>query len=134
MEYKYHEYLDIVLKALKEHNELNPISDVSLLEKSGIKDLSKRDGRILIDKLKKDGAAAIIEANDIITFDGFYITFEGLLLLESGGYIQQQKNMAISKARQLAETRLIAGGAAVAGVYYFVELLRHLFRFLLGCH
>ncbi len=141
--------LDLILTSLKDYSQsINEIQDSLHLERKYYNEI-----RLILNKLYKDEYAEIIESEkryegpDIFkpprpTIDYSYkISFEGELFKEQGGYTQQKINNAYENIRldNLEKnqkfhrkaltwlTFLVAVGTLVAGVFYLIEIGKHLY-------
>jgi len=84
----YLKILDSTLESLKDNTETNPLPKEFVLQKVNVlNELSKRDVRLVFDKLKID---KYIDVMIIDELDQYYITFNGLLFLQRGGYIREE--------------------------------------------
>lgn len=82
----------------------------------------------ILNKLVTDGNAdfeisefkdSLYESNKIYT-----ISFEGIILIENGGYKRKGKKESISTKLQSLQTWAIAVGTALAGLYGLYELIK----------
>ena len=119
------ELLDKLLTRLKDTTDESPVNLVNT--KYGDKDfvgLSDKDWSIMVSKLKADkmigikkGFAEPLDPSSNKTID-FFITFDGLMLLEmEGGYSGRLKTQRSSADHQLLLTRLIAVGTFLMMIF-----------------
>lgn len=93
------EILDIVLLQLSNKTEREPISMDEIHWNSGLLNLlGDRDRYIIFEKLQRDKFIEVkkMKANEttrLVDWDGWYITFEGILFLKENGYVQQKINI-----------------------------------------
>lgn len=120
----YLKILDDTLKSLEKHTDKNPLPKEVLLQRINLLDkLSNRDIRLVFDKLKADG---FIDVMDSIGLDSYFITFNGLLLLQNGGYEKKQSiiNTNLNFKKILNAFLLIA---SVLGSIYTVIQIKEAF-------
>jgi hypothetical protein len=111
--------LDRILEHIKDTTENSPLEEHLIFRELNLHNtLSPRDKRIIIEKFKRDD---LISTKKItvgnLQEDGIYITFEGLLLLDCGGYVRKAKKETISIILQFLATLLIVLGTLAAGAY-----------------
>lgn len=90
--------LDTFLKTIAETTIKNPLElDIIKLNNDTLKEISDRDWNIIVTKLLDDKmiTSIIKEYNSVYQYNAYFITFDGLLLLEFengyyGRYIKQQ--------------------------------------------
>lgn len=88
MNINYLKLLDDTLKSLKDNTDKIPLPKEVILQRVNIlNQLSNRDIRLVFDKLKDDGFIDVMDLNGL---DSYFITFNGLLLLQKGGYEEKQ--------------------------------------------
>lgn len=84
----YLKILDDTLKSLEKHTDEKPLPKEVLLQRINLLDkLSNRDIRLVFDKLKDDGFIGVMDSKGL---DSYFITFNGLLFLQKGGYQEKQ--------------------------------------------
>ena len=84
----YLKILDETLKSLKDNTDKTPLPKEVILQRVNIlNQLSERDIRIVFDKLKTD---AFIDEMELHNLDNYFITFNGLLFLQKGGYEKKE--------------------------------------------
>jgi hypothetical protein len=118
--------LDFVLRSMQYYDgqylNLTEITKQSeILGKININELPS-----IVNKLVKDGYLDFetkLSNDTIFESDKKYmITFEGKLLIETGGYGDKAKREAISTNLKLVQTWAIAVGTALAGLYALYQL------------
>jgi hypothetical protein len=57
-------------------------------------------------------------------FETYYLTFEGKVFIENGGYTGEQKKKARKQILEATQTWAIAIGTALAGIYAIVEIIK----------
>lgn len=120
----YLKILDDTLKSLEKHTDENPFPKEFLLQRINLLDkLSNRDIRLVFDKLKDDGYIDVMDSNGL---DSYFITFNGLLFLQKGGYQERQSiiNTNLRFKKILNAFLLIA---TVLGSIYTVIQIRDTF-------
>ena len=63
-------------------------------------------------------------------WDGWYISFEGVILLKSGGYVKQQQRIKVNRKRDGFYLKITAMGGGFAGLYGLFEISKHLYPHL----
>ncbi len=107
--------LDKTLKSLKDHTSESPLpKEVVFLNAKILENLTNRDKRLIVDKLIKDGYAERMICENL---DNYYITFDGLLFIENGGYKKEKKNKFLDKCIKVVAFFLLVV-TSVSGVYY----------------
>lgn len=98
--------LDVLLKSTSEtHIPYDFIFD----RNSVLINLSNRDKRAVIEKLIKDGYVSKMELS-LEAFNNYYITLEGILFINSGGYISKlNKDFQLKIWNKTKNTFLIVG-------------------------
>lgn len=130
--------LDDILTALKDSTDNEPL-DLEEHIKSNYKKISSRDREAMIRKLLKDEMIDFVKPNTnkedfsskyIADKPYYFISFEGIILLESGGYIevinQKDKKEKVEKFyRRMTILILLASsiGSLFSAFYYLVELV-----------
>lgn len=129
--YSRHKILDNILLSLKNTTVDRPVEEGEIFFDMQIhKSTGNRDKLIVIEKLMKDGFINKTEMLvGAIKEKGFYITFEGLLHIEQGGYIGKLKREANQESLQSIEKGLIVLGVVVAALYYGIEI----WKYFCGC-
>ena len=125
----YLKILDDTLKSLEKHTDEKPLPKEVLLQRINLLDkLSNRDIRLVFDKLKDDGFINVIDSNGL---DSYFITFDGLLFLQKGGYQEKQSiiNTNLRFKKILNAFLLIA---TVLGSIYTVIQIREVFSKNIG--
>jgi uncharacterized membrane protein YwzB len=124
-----HKQLDAALKVFATTDNIIP--NINTLK--GHADFANCDFNLLsaiIEKLKKDGylagryawEGAIPKDADPSSFM-LYVTYEGLLLMEEGGYIVKlKKEKSVSSQLRFIQI-VIAVGTTVAAIYYLLEII-----------
>jgi len=82
----------------------------------------------ILDKLCNDGYVGKIDG----AVPKYWITYDGLMFLSSGGYIAQNRNNRMSNIRaSVSEYALIIGGvgAALAGLYSLGKIIQVIYTF-----
>lgn len=137
--------LDTILSQLKELTEKSPRRIEEIYTREQMQNISNRNRTIIFAKLKKDGfidskiVPPISENDADIDWEGWYITFEGIIFLDYGGYVQQQidfhkekNNLRViqeTSARMEKQTYvltvILAVSSVVAAGYYIHELWKY---------
>jgi len=87
----YNEILDLTLKVLLKETPNSHIEYNNLFMKNDIlENLSNRDKRAILEKLIKDGYVNKMEMS-MEAINNYYITLEGILFINSGGYKSKNK-------------------------------------------
>lgn len=82
----YNQILDLTLKVLLKETPNSHIEYNNLfMKKSVLENLSNRDKRAVLEKLIKDGYVSKMEMS-MEAINNYYITLEGILFINSGGY------------------------------------------------
>ena len=87
--------------------------------------------KLILDKLHKDSYVGKIDG----MVPNYWITYEGLIFLGSGGYTARNRRNRMSNIRaSVSEYALIFGGvgAALAGLYSLGKIIQWIYH-LLGC-
>jgi len=114
--------LDNVLSSIV-NNSSNKIPYSSIQKE--FNNIPKKEFTEIILKLEKDGLIFIKEM-DIMDqkTECIYSTFDGRLLSNSGGYVEQNKREQKSMPLRKLKTELINTAALAAGIYYSFEIVR----------
>lgn len=117
------ERLDKVLNIIYERGPLS-LNEITHRELRLLKKITATqiDIERVIDRLIDDKYIKIepVHAN----YPNYKITFEGELLLQRKGYQEKEKREKEQTRLQSMQTFAIWVGSAIAGIYYFVELVR----------
>lgn len=116
----YLKILDEILKSLKYNTDKTPLPKEVILQRVNIlNQLSDRDIRIVFDKLKTDG---FIDEMVLNNFDNYFITFNGLLFLQKGGYEKKESiiNTNLNFKKILNAFLLIA--SVLGSVYTVIQI------------
>lgn len=115
--------LDNILKQLKEKTTTEPISMEHVFwYDNNLFNTDSRTRFTVMNKLCKDGYADHKLVNNITSF---YITFDGLVFIERGGYTKQlQKEKQRKKLNDVLAITIAVSGI-VASIYYVVELVNY---------
>jgi len=123
-------HLDNILTILKGFPEQTP-EEVSEFLSSIHQPLDSKYTKLALKKLVKDGYAEEIErindTNDQYVFYTYKITWEGLTILELGGYAYLHQDFVRSKQEKsqiVILTLILAAGAAIASLYYLFEIVK----------
>lgn len=124
-DYAPYEFLDHALKVLN-HNDV-PVFTPSLLSKhDSFKDFSSTFLISIFDKLEADGYIARGKgfASDINMPENncYHITFEGILLMGSGGYKSKYAKEKRLSRQVLFLQIVIAISTFIAAIYYSIEI------------
>ena len=114
---KYLKTLDQTLKSLKDNTDSHPLPKEVVLQRVNIlNQLSNRDVKLVFDKLKNDNLIDVMLINEL---DNYFITFNGLLFLEKGGY-KRQENIKNTNLRFKKALNLFLLIATILGAIYSV--------------
>lgn len=129
MEISYLRILDNTLKSLKNHTDIHPLPKEILLQRINLLDkLSNRDIRLVFNKLKNDGYIDVLDSNGL---DSYFITFNGLLFLQNGGYQEKQSIIQTNlRFKKILNAFLLI--ATVLGSIYTVIQIRDAFCKIIG--
>lgn len=125
----YNKILDLTLSVLLAETPNSHI-EYNLLFKQNpsLNNLVNRDKRAVIEKLINDGYVNKMEVS-IESLNNYYITLEGILFINSGGYIsKQEKENRLKKWSKIKNTLLVVGtiSAFVLALLQIYELGRGL--------
>ncbi len=124
MNISYLKILDSTLKSLKDNTDIHPLPKEVVLQRVNLlKQLSNRNIRLVFDKLKEDQYIDVMLINDI---DNYFITFNGLLFLQKGGY-QEKQNIINTNLRFKKILNAFLLIATVLGSIYTVIQIRDAF-------
>ena len=126
-----YQVLDDVLKQIQESSIDKPVLIEFELLKYGY--LPNRDRLVIQQKLIKDGYIDSIIPNQKgeddhfdLGKDYYYITFDGIMLLEHKGYHGKAKDESKAKNLLSLTTGAIAVGTSLAGLYALAQLVTYL--------
>ena len=108
---------------------------VRLLDNKKVKKFSENEITTILNKLEKDGYVEY--ENEVVYFDRpnnsglsdgvnmkcYYISFEGYMFYEQGGYIRQNRLNRLKIFSYRFHVFIISAAAIVASVYYIRELI-----------
>lgn len=134
-----HQILDDVLKIIEASTEDSPI-DLEIMLKTRFLSLPNRDVKVIMDKLRKENLIDCVIPNKNTDDNGrqdfvkgreyYFITFEGLMLLQEGGYVgrlirEERENIrvaALEESQKENSNRLtyLTGILAFCSVAVFV--------------
>lgn len=106
--------LDSTLKSLKTHTSNNPLPKEVILQKINLLELSNRDRRLIFDKLFKDGYVDKLEGR---IPEEYFITFNGLLFLEKGGYTKEDSRKKIEFLFKRLSNIILVIASIIGAVY-----------------
>jgi len=113
----YFKILDSTLESLKDNTETNPLPKEFVLQKVNLlNELSKRDIRLVFDKLKIDKYIDVMFIDELYQY---YITFNGLLFLQKGGYTKEE-NIENTNLRFKKILNFVLFIASLTGILYSV--------------
>jgi hypothetical protein len=119
--------LDLILLEVKESSDNTPV-DLESIIKQKFTSVSNRDGRAIIEKLIRDGLISTFvphESPEFIKGRYYqYITFDGLLFIEDGGYSGKKRREEFNAKVLNRISWVVAFGALLSGLYYLIEILR----------
>ena len=104
------EILDLILTQLKEATEETPKRQNDLFTLDQLTNISNRDRTIIFEKLERDKYIAKrkmpIDKINTSEYDGWYITFEGIIFLKFGGFVKQEEDKitALKTQKQYLDT------------------------------
>lgn len=144
--------LNDVLESLKSNTEDKPLDKEEIYWHANLLfELSNRNKRIIMEKLIRDGYAFRLDDKD--GFDKYFISYEGILFLDEGGYVKKfERNLQLAKSEAEYKEKVLylqkknvniqfwaILSAVVASSYYFGEIMKWLLpqlihRFLLFFH
>ena len=106
----YHKILDLTLSVLLIETPNNHIPYNFIFDRNPfLINLSNRDKRAIVEKLIKDGYASKMETS-MDAINNYYITLEGILFINSGGYISKQsKELQLKRWNKTKNVLLIVG-------------------------
>ena len=134
--------LDVVLKYIGKSSGHSP-SDLQIIIPQLYPTLGRRDVRVIIDKLYKDGnidfvtpnKGGVLDSKGINTenwvkdYPYYYITFEGIMLLQEDGYTTAYTQSKYQKRYEKARDFFLICGSCMAGIgtllLFFAEVVRH---------
>jgi len=123
-----HQVLDLILEVLKDTTGEAPMQFNDIFLDAKIYSLLlNRDRKSAIDKLVSDKLISEIMFNGTICY---YISFDGLLLIEKGGYVRKLRKDTISIVLQFLQLFLIAVGTV--GLLIF-EIVKYYLEHHHGC-
>lgn len=115
--------LDKTLKSLKEHTAENPLpKEVIFLNADILKSLTNRDKKLIVEKLIKDGYTDRIFINEL---DHYFITFDGLLFIQKGGYKSENQKQHQDRWIKRITFFLLILTSVVAVIYSYNEILKN---------
>lgn len=115
--------IDGVLKKLNENN--TPKTDKEIKDSLGF-NIEDKELFLILDKLIRDENASFSFAKidgTYVDIKCYYITYDGVLLLNSGGYKSKIQKEATQKFLLVLEKWLIVLGTVSAGLYGLVEFI-----------
>ena len=137
------EVLDGVLKHIETSTGHSPCA-LHIIIPQLYPTIQRRDVKVIVDKLYKDGnidfvtpnkdgvldAKGINTDNWIKDYPYYYITFEGVMLLQEGGYVNSYAQNRNQKRYERVRDVFLIIGSWMAGIgsliVLFAELLKHL--------
>jgi hypothetical protein len=142
------EKLDIVLQYVHDNSQVEGYTDGNFIYhylKTNYPDVSNWQVETfpMIKRLEKDGFVnyqftqtpiqnpQVFHTIQVLQQHRVYITFDGSMFLEKGGYITQQRKEANKERLKNIERILLTGGTVFAGIYGVFEIMKY---FLLKRH
>jgi hypothetical protein len=124
-----YELLNKILDQLNKHTQETPLPKEHILwYADSLFDSSSRDRFAIMRKLVKDGYADFKKIE--ITEEAYFITFEGILFLDNGGYPKQQKLIRKKERNQRWRNRITTIGSILATGYVIVRAFFYLLHVL----
>lgn len=118
----YNQILDLTLEVLLKETPNSHIEYNNLFMKNNIlENLSNRDKRAVLEKLIKDGYVNKMEIS-MEAINNYYITLEGILFINSGGYTEKQKNNQNLKFWNYTKSALLFMGTISATILAVLEI------------
>jgi len=116
--YTSYKILDEVLEGLRQSTHTTPIPSEVVFTKFPelLVEERNRDRSNILTKLLNDGYIGEMELLHPPTF-GYYITYEGILLLERGGYVEKLKKDKRNSSLKAVQTWAIAIGTLLAALF-----------------
>jgi len=127
--YKAHALLDHILNSIKDLGHDKPLKYFEIFYYSKL-ELTNRDQKIIEEKLLKDG---FLEKIKVVTetpnYDGYHITFLGLLFIEKGGYKNQLVLLKFESFLKWLTLIIVPVGTIIAIIYsiYMIFLKDNIF-------
>jgi len=115
--------LDDALRLLDETSEESPV-DFQLKLKRAFPNISDRNRRAIMDKLIEDKHITSFKPviDNPTNLEMQFINFNGLMLLENGGYVKKRCRERFSRNLQLALTILICFATVASAIFYYFQL------------
>ena len=118
----YNQILDLTLKVLLKETPNSHIEYNNLFMKNNIlENLSNRDKRAVLEKLIKDGYVNKVDIS-MQSVNNYYITLEGILFINSGGYLDEKKNNINLKFWNYTKSALLFMGTISATILAILEI------------
>lgn len=118
----YLKILDNTLYSLKEYTEENPLpKEYVLLKVNILNRLSNRDVRLVFDKLKEDKYIDSMILNEL---DQYFITFNGLLFIQKGGYSKEKSNKDIVRIFKIVSSVFLLLASIFTIMYSGIEIYK----------
>lgn len=118
----YNQILDLTLKVLLKETPNSHIEYNNLFIKNSIlENLSNRDKRAILEKLIKDGYVNKVDIS-MQSVNNYYITLEGILFINSGGYKSKKKKEYSLTIWNYTKSALLFMGTISATILAVLEI------------
>lgn len=122
----YLKILDSTLKSLKDNTDNHPLPKEVILQRVNLlNQLSDRNVRLVFDKLKEDRYIDVILIND---FDNYFITFNGLLFLQNGGYERQENIIKTNLRFKKISNAFLLIASVFGSIYTIIQIKESIYK------